>query len=58
MITCVFSSIFLELLTAVADSVQTTSYTHYDGKKTMADDYIAKPIDLDELMEIVQDHLK
>jgi two-component system, OmpR family, alkaline phosphatase synthesis response regulator PhoP len=44
------------LLTAVADSVKTTSYTHHDGKTTLADDYIPKPIDLDELMEIVADH--
>ncbi|MCA1793083.1 MAG: two-component system response regulator [Desulfotignum sp.] len=44
------------LLTAVADSVKTTSYTHHDGKTTLADDYIPKPIDLDELMEIVNDH--
>lgn len=44
------------LLTAVADSVKTTSYTHHDGKTTLADDYIPKPIDLDKLMEIVEDH--
>ncbi|MDZ7665346.1 MAG: response regulator [Desulfotignum sp.] len=44
------------LLTAVADSVKTTSYTHHNGKTTLADDYIPKPIDLDELMEIVTDH--
>ena len=45
------------LLTAVADSVKTTSYTHHDGKTTLADDYVPKPIDLDALMEIVDDHL-
>lgn len=44
------------LLTAVADSVKTTSYTHHDGKITLADDYVPKPIDLDKLMEIVKDH--
>jgi len=49
-------SIIVILLTAVADSVKTTSYTHHDGKTTLADDYIPKPIDLDKLMEIVQDH--
>ncbi|MBU8849441.1 MAG: response regulator [Desulfobacterales bacterium] len=48
--------IIVVMLTAVADSVKTTSYTHQDGKTTLADDYIAKPIDLDKLMEIVQDH--
>lgn len=46
------------MLTAVADAVQTTSYTHYEGKTTLADDYIPKPIDLDKLMEIIHDHLK
>ncbi len=49
-------NIAVVLLTAVADSVKTTSYTHHDGKTTLADDYIPKPIDLDELMEIVNDH--
>ncbi|THB73473.1 MAG: response regulator [Desulfobacteraceae bacterium] len=44
------------LLTAVADSVKTTSYTHADGKTTQADDYIPKPIDLDKLMDIVKDY--
>ena len=46
------------LLTAVADSVKTTSYTHHDGKTTLADDYVPKPIDLDKLMEIVGDQCK
>ena len=48
--------IVVVMLTAVADSVKTTNYTHHDGKTTLADDYIPKPIDLDKLMEIVQDH--
>ena len=52
-----YKDIIVILLTAVADAVQTTSYTHYDGKKTLADDYIPKPIDLDKLMEIVEDYL-
>lgn len=48
--------IVVVLLTAVADSVKTTSYTHHDGKTTLADDYIPKPIDLNKLMGIVQDY--
>ncbi|MDD9305093.1 MAG: response regulator [Desulfobacter sp.] len=48
--------IVVVMLTAVADSVKTTSYTHHDGKTTLADDYVPKPIDLDALMEIVDDH--
>ena len=49
--------IIVVMLTAVGDAVQTTSYTHHDGKTTLADDYIPKPIDMDQLMEIVDDHL-
>ena len=45
------------LLTAVADAVATTSYTHHDGKKTLADDYIPKPIDLDKLVAMVEENL-
>ena len=45
------------LLTAVASAVNSTSFTHLDGKNTLADDYIPKPIDLDKLMEIVEDNL-
>ncbi len=53
-----YKDIAVVLLTAVADAVQTTSYTHHDGKTTLADDYIPKPIDMDKLMEIVDDHLE
>ncbi len=52
-----YKSIAVILLTAVADAVATTSYTHHDGKKTLADDYIPKPIDLDKLVAAVQDNL-
>ena len=45
------------MLTAVADAVQTTSYTHHDGKSTLADDYIPKPIDMDDLMRIIDENL-
>ena len=41
------------LLTAVGEAVPTTTYTHADGMSTEADDYIAKPIDTDGLMEVV-----
>ncbi len=52
-----FKDITVLLLTAVADAVPTTTYTHMDGKTTLADDFIPKPIDLDNLMEIVRDNL-
>ena len=52
-----YKDIVVALLTAVGDAVKSTTYTHAEGKKTPADDFIAKPIDLDQLMEIVEDHL-
>ena len=52
-----FKDITVLLLTAVADAVPTTTYTHTDGKTTLADDFIPKPIDMDKLMEIVKDNL-
>lgn len=52
-----YKDITVVLLTAVADNVSTTSYTHHEGKTTLADDYIAKPIDLNKLMDIVQENL-
>ncbi|MBT8338531.1 MAG: response regulator, partial [Desulfatitalea sp.] len=52
-----YKGIVVVLLTAVADAVPNTSYTHMDGKNTLADDFVPKPIDLDKLMEIVEDNL-
>lgn len=53
-----YQDIKVILLTAVGSAVTTTSYTHKDGMTTLADDYVAKPIDLDNLMELVQDYLE
>ncbi len=52
-----YKDIIVVLLTAVADAVNSTSYTHMDGKTTLADDFIPKPIDLDKLLEIIKDNL-
>ncbi len=52
-----YKDIIVVLLTAVADAISSTNYTHMGGKTTLADDFIAKPIDLDKLMEIVKDNL-
>jgi CheY-like chemotaxis protein len=52
-----FKDIAVVLLTAVVDNLPTTSYTHHEGRTTPADDFIAKPIDLDKLMEIVKENL-
>nr|CBX28599.1 hypothetical protein N47_G39230 [uncultured Desulfobacterium sp.] len=49
--------IVILLLTAVAEAVTSTSYTHWEGKSTLADDYIPKPVDMEKLMEIVRDYL-
>ena len=53
-----FKDIVVVLLTAVADAVTSTEYTHMGGKTTLADDFIPKPIDLDRLMEIVKENLE
>lgn len=49
-----FKDITVVLLTAVGEAVPTTNYTHMDGKTSLADEFIPKPIDLDELMEIIR----
>jgi len=52
-----YKDIAVLLLTAVADAVTSTNYTHQGGKNTLADDYIPKPIELDQLMELVRENL-
>jgi DNA-binding response OmpR family regulator len=51
-----FKDITVILLTAVGEAVTSTNYTHMDGKTALADDFIPKPIDLDNLLEIVKDY--
>ncbi len=51
-----YQDIVVILLTAVGSAVTSSRYTHWDGKKALADDFIPKPIDLDRLMEIVKDY--
>jgi DNA-binding response OmpR family regulator len=53
-----YKGIIIVLLTAVADAINSTNYTHMGGKTTLADDFVPKPIDLDKLMEIVKDNLQ
>jgi len=53
-----YKDIVIVLLTAVADAVTSTSCTHMDGKTTLADDFIPKPIELDKLMEMIKDNLE
>lgn len=53
-----YKDITVVLLTAVGEAVTSTNYTHRDGKTTLADEYIPKPIDLDALIEIVRDYTR
>ncbi len=50
-----FKDIPVLMLTAVGSAVSSTTYTHQEGMKLLADDYIAKPVDLDKLAEMVAD---
>ena len=42
------------LLTAVADHVTTTRYSHYDGMNMEAEDYLPKPADAEEILDSVK----
>jgi DNA-binding response OmpR family regulator len=53
-----YKNVSVLLLTAVAENVPKTNYTHMDGKTTLADDFIAKPIDLDKLMALVAEQFE
>lgn len=50
-----YQDITVVLLTAVGSAVTNTRYTHQEGMRTLADDYIPKPIDLDKLMSMIDD---
>jgi two-component system, OmpR family, alkaline phosphatase synthesis response regulator PhoP len=42
------------LLTAVGESMQTTTYSHADALSTEADDYIPKPVDSQALVQAIE----
>jgi len=42
------------LLTAVVEALPTTTYTHYEGMTVEAEDYIAKPVDANTLVQAVE----
>ena len=46
-----YAGIPVILLTAVADHVPTTRYSHYDGMSTEADDYIEKPASAERIIK-------
>ena len=46
-----FERIPVLLLTAVAEHVPTTRYSHYDGMAMEADDYLAKPASAEQIVD-------
>jgi two-component system alkaline phosphatase synthesis response regulator PhoP len=49
-----YANIPIVLLTAVADRVTPTKYSHYDGMSTEADDYLPKPASADDITQSVK----
>lgn len=52
------SKIPIILLTAVADRVTTSTYTHRDMLESEAEDYMPKPVEPAELLELIKSWLK
>ena len=46
------------LLTAVADRVTTSNYTHRDMLESEAEDYMPKPVEPQELLKLIKSWLK
>jgi CheY-like chemotaxis protein len=46
------------LLTAVADRVTTSTYTHRDMLESEAEDYMPKPVEPQELLKLIKNWLK
>ena len=46
------------LLTAVADRVTTSTYTHRDMLESDAEDYMPKPVEPKELLNLIKNWLK
>ncbi len=53
-----YEDIPIVLLTAVADHVSSTKYSHADGMNMEADDYLPKPASAEEIAECVQQLLE
>jgi two-component system alkaline phosphatase synthesis response regulator PhoP len=49
-----FRDIPVLMLTAVADHVSSTRYTHYDGLSMEADDYLPKPATAEDITQSVK----
>ena len=48
------SEIAILMLTAVADHVTSTRYSHFDGMSMEADDYLPKPASAEEITESIK----
>lgn len=49
-----FADIAILMLTAVADHVTSTRYSHFDGMSMEADDYLAKPASAEEITDSIK----
>ncbi|MBW2592961.1 MAG: response regulator [Deltaproteobacteria bacterium] len=49
-----YTDIPIVMLTAVADHVSSTRYSHWDGMNMEADDYLPKPASADEITKSVK----
>ena len=49
-----YADIPVVLLTAVADHVSSTRYSHFDGMSMEADDYLAKPASAEEITDSIK----
>ena len=52
-----YAGIPIVLLTAVADKVTSTRYSHYDGMSTEADDYLPKPASAEQITQSIKNLL-
>lgn len=49
-----YEDIAILMLTAVADHVTSTRYSHFDGMSMEADDYLAKPASAEEITDSIK----
>jgi two-component system alkaline phosphatase synthesis response regulator PhoP len=49
-----YADIAILMLTAVADHVTSTRYSHFDGMSMEADDYLPKPATADDILDSVR----
>jgi two-component system, OmpR family, alkaline phosphatase synthesis response regulator PhoP len=49
-----YSNIPVLMLTAVADKVSSTRYSHYDGMSMEADDYLPKPASAEDITDSIK----